>query len=144
MRAPGRAPGSLLLALAVCAARAEAGEVLAGAGAFSGAKAGGEEKAVRRLLEGYVRAIETEDIEQFRAVKPNLSADEERKARKAFESLQSHAIVMTIQSVDVQEGQALVRVSRRDTINGTIVSSFPQSFILTKGKDDWSIREIGR
>jgi hypothetical protein len=37
-----------------------------------------------------------------------------------------------------------VRVSRRDTINGSIVSSFPQSFTLTKAHNDWSIREIGR
>ncbi len=143
MRAPRRGSEALLLALAVCAASAEAGEVVAAPNAFSGSKAS-EEKAIRRLLESYVRAIETKDVDQFRSVKPNLSADEERKARKAFESLQSQAIVMTIQSVEVQEGQALVRVNRRDTINGTIVSSFPQSFSLAKAREDWNIREIGR
>jgi len=52
--------------------------------------------------------------------------------------------VMTIQSIEVQGDEALVRVSRRDTINGTIVSSFPQTFVLAKGKDDWSIREMRR
>ncbi len=135
---------ALLVALALCAARGDAGEVLVGASAFSGAKVSSEERAIRRLLENYVRAIESKDVERFRAVKPNLSPDDERKARKAFESLQSQAIVMTIQSVEVQEAEALVRVGRRDTINGTIVSSFPQSFTLAKTRDDWTIREIGR
>jgi hypothetical protein len=144
MEARGRAI-SLLLLLVVATAASEGGEVVAAAQAFSSGRAAGEEKVIRRLLEGYVRAIEGKDIEQFRAVKPSLSSDEERKARKAFESLQSQAIAMTIQSVEVQEGQALVRVNRRDIINGSIVSSFPQTFVLvTKGRDEWSIREIGR
>ncbi len=139
-----RASGAFLLTLAACAARVDAGEILVGASAFSGAKAEGEEKSVRKVLESYVRAIEGKDIALFREVKPNLSADEERRAKKAFESLESQTIAMTIQSVEVQESQILVRINRRDTINRSIVSSFPQSFILAKGKDGWSIREIGR
>lgn len=140
----GQIPASLLLGLAICAARAESGEILVAPSAFAGAKAAGEEKAIRRLLEGYVHSIEAKDVDQFRAVKPNLTPDEERRAKKAFESLQSQAVVMTIQSVELQEGQAMVRVNRRDTVNGTIVSSFPQSFVLVKAREDWSIREIGR
>ena len=50
---------------------------------------------------------------------------------------------MTIQSAEVQATQATVRVSRRDTINKSIVSSFPQAFTLEKAKDGWTIREIG-
>jgi hypothetical protein len=137
--------GAALLAAALVAgaARASALEVIAPPAAFSD-RAVAEEGAIKKLLERYVHAIETKDVAQFRAVKPNLSDDEERKARKAFDSLQSQAVVITVQSVDVQGDSAIVRVSRRDTINGSIVSSFPQSFTLTKSHDDWSIREIGR
>lgn len=142
-------PGPLRLGAAVLAvllagtARAAAFEVIAAPAAFSG-RALAEEAAIRKLLERYVHAIETKDVAQFRAVKPNLSDDEEKKAKRAFESLRSQAIVITVQSVEVQGDTAIVRVSRRDTINGSIVSSFPQSFVLAKAHEDWSIREIGR
>jgi hypothetical protein len=140
---PLRLAAAVLVALALGSARATAGEVIAVPAAFSG-RALAEEAAIRKLLERYVRAIESKDVVQFRAVKPNLSEDEERKARKAFDSLQSQAIVITVQSVEVQGDTASVRVNRRDTINGTIVSSFPQSFTLARSREDWSIREIGR
>ena len=51
---------------------------------------------------------------------------------------------MTILSAEVQGAQATVKVSRRDTINKSIVSSFPQTFALEKAKDGWFIRDIGR
>jgi hypothetical protein len=53
-------------------------------------------------------------------------------------------VKITIVSVEVQALEAVVRVSRRDTINGSIVSSFPQTFRLAKNKTGWSIQEIGR
>ena len=133
---------SMVLGFALLAARGEAGEVVAVSGAFSGASAQ-EEHPVLRVLEAYVRAIEVKDVDLFRTVKPNLSSEEERRARKAFDSLQSQAIVMTVLSVDVQGPRATVKVSRRDTINKGIVSSFPQTFALDRAKDGWSIREIG-
>jgi hypothetical protein len=127
----------------VLAARVESGEVVAGASVFGGPRGPAEEKAVRRVLEAYVRAIEGKDLEAFRAVKPNLTAEEERRAKKAFESLQSQAIVMTVASADVQETTATIRVNRRDTINGSIVSAFPQTFLLARGREGWAIQEIG-
>jgi hypothetical protein len=127
--------------LGVFATRGEAGEVVASPGAFAAAPS--EERAVVRVLDAYVRAIEVKDVDLFKTVKPNLSPDEERRARKAFESLHSQAIVMTILSVEVSGASAQVKVSRRDTINKTIVSSFPQTFSLEKAKDGWAIRDIG-
>ena len=143
MQGAARLVAAVLVALALGSARAAAVEVIAAPAAFSG-RALAEEAAIRKLLERYVHAIETKDVAQFRAVKPNLSEDEEKKARKAFDSLQSQSVVITVQSVEVQGDTALVRVSRRDTINGTIVSSFPQSFSLARLREEWSIREIGR
>jgi hypothetical protein len=113
-------PGPLRLATGVLAlllagsARASAVEVIAAPAAFSG-RALAEEAAIRKLLERYVRAIETKDVAQFRVVKPNLSEDEEKKAKKAFESLQSQAVVITVQSVEVQGDTAIVRGATRST-----------------------------
>ena len=136
---------SMVLGFALLAgARGEAGEIATGPGAFTGAAAQAEERALLKVLEAYVRAIEVKDVDLFRTVKPNLSMDEERRARKAFESIQSHTIVMTILAVDVQGTLATVKVSRRDTINKSIVSSFPQTFALEKAKDGWFVRDIGR
>ena len=103
-----------------------------------------EETAIRKLIADYGRAIETKDLDLFKTVKPNLTKDEERRARSAFESVQSQVVKITIVSVEVQALEAVVRVSRRDTINGSIVSSFPQTFRLAKNKTGWSIQEIGR
>ena len=103
-----------------------------------------EERALQRVLEAYVRVIEVKDVDLFRTVKPNLSPAEERRPGKVFESFQSQTIIMTILSVEVQGTQATVKLSRRDTINKSIVSSFPQTFVLEKARDGWFIRDIGR
>ena len=140
-----RAAVSMVLGFALLAgARGEAGEITAGPGAFASAPAQAEERALLKVLDAYVRAIEVKDVALFRTVKPNLSQEEERRARKAFESVQSQTVVMTILSVEVEGGFASVKVGRRDTINKGIVSSFPQTFALEKAKDGWTIREIGR
>jgi hypothetical protein len=50
---------------------------------------------------------------------------------------------MTIHSLELQDTEAVVKVNRRDTINRTIGSSFPQTFTLVRGREGWTIREIG-
>ena len=44
----------------------------------------------------------------------------------------------------ILEGKATVKVTRRDTLNGSIVSSFPQTFQLVKEPAGWMIADIGR
>jgi hypothetical protein len=99
---------------------------------------------IRKVLEAYVRAVEAKDMEMFRTVKPNLTEEEEKRARAAFKSIQSQVVKMNVLSLDVKEGKATVKVSRRDTINGSIVSSFPQTFSLAKETAGWTIQDIGR
>jgi hypothetical protein len=99
---------------------------------------------IRKLLETYVHAVEGKDVQMFRTVKPNLSEEEERRVRAAFKSIQTQVVKMNVLSVDVKETKATVKVSRRDTINGTIVSSFPQTFQLAREQAGWTIQDIGR
>jgi len=99
---------------------------------------------IRKVLEAYIRAVEAKDVALFRSVKPNLSEEEEKRVRTAFKSVQTQSVKMNVLSVDVKDAQATVKVARRDTINGTIVSSFPQTFQLAKETAGWTIQDIGR
>src|SRR2546422_10743473 len=85
-----------------------------------------DEAAIRKLIGDYAKAIENKDVDLFRTVKPNLSVDEEKRARNAFPSIQSQVVKITFLSIDVKERQAVVKVTRRDTINGSIPGAFPQ------------------
>ncbi len=129
------------LALAICALAARPGSGEAPS-AFATPTAKAEEPALRKVLERYVRAIESKDLAEFRAVKPNLSLEEEKRARKAFESVQSQVVVVIVVAAEVSDAEAILKVSRRDTINRSIVSSFPQTFTLARGREGWTIQAI--
>lgn len=103
-----------------------------------------EDAAVRKVIADYGRAIETKDIAAFKALKPNLTQDEERRTRTAFETVKSQVVKITVLSVEVTGSEAVVRVSRRDTINTSLVSSFPQTFRLSHKAGSWVIQEIGK
>jgi hypothetical protein len=108
------------------------------------AAASPDETAIRKVIADYAKAIENKDLDLFKTVKPNLSADEEKRARSAFASIQSQIVKITFISIDMKENQAIVKVTRRDTINGSIPGAFPQTFTMSKGRTGWVIDEIGR
>jgi hypothetical protein len=103
-----------------------------------------QEDAVKRLLASYERAVETKDLELFRSVKPNLSEEEERRLRKAFESTRTHEVTITVEALECREVRCVARLTRRDTLDGSIVSSFPQTLRISQGAEGWVIEEIGR
>ena len=106
--------------------------------------ASADETAIRKVIGDYAKAIENKDLELFKAVKPNLTLEEEKRARSAFASIQSQVVKITFLSVELKEHQAVVKVTRRDTINGSIPGAFPQTFMMSKGRSGWVIDEIGR
>ena len=108
------------------------------------AAASSDEAAIRKVIGDYAKAIENKDLELFKAVKPNLTLEEEKRARSAFASIQSQVVKITFLSIDMKEHQAVVKVTRRDTINGSIPGAFPQTFTMSKGRTGWVIAEIGR
>jgi len=103
-----------------------------------------DEQDIRRLINDYAQAIEARDIPQFKKVKPNLSKEEEDRLRRAFQTVQSQVVKITILAIEIQGAQATARLARRDTINGSLVSSFPQTLSLGKGTTGWAIEQIGR
>jgi hypothetical protein len=112
--------------------------------AATGAPDAPDEAAIRKVIADYAKAIENKDLALFKNVKPNLTSEEEKRARSAFASIQSQVVKITFLSIDVKERQAIVKVTRRDTINGSIPGAFPQTFNMSKGRMGWVIDEIGR
>ena len=102
-----------------------------------------DEPAIRRLVAEYARAIEQKDLALFRAIKPNLSADEEQRLRAAFGATSSQEVTISIVDLKISGGQATVRINRRDAVDGHVATS-QQTLLLAKSGGSWSIREIGR
>jgi hypothetical protein len=103
-----------------------------------------ESPAIQKVIGDYARAIEAKDITLFKAVKPNLSAAEEQRARAGFAAVKSQTVRITVVSLEVEGASAVVRILRRDTINGSLVSSFPQTLRMARAGQSWGIVEIGK
>jgi tetratricopeptide (TPR) repeat protein len=98
---------------------------------------------VKKVVDDYAKAIQAKDIAMFRAVKPNLSADEEKRWRAIFKQYKTYKVNVTISSIQVAGAEAKVRVSRQDTIDGNPFV-FQQLLTMAKGPEGWTIREIGQ
>jgi tetratricopeptide (TPR) repeat protein len=104
----------------------------------------GAEWAVRQVIAGYARAIETKDVALFKTLKPDLSSDEEKRLQEAFKSMPFQQVGITIDAVEVDGPKAVVRVSRKDTINGKPLRPHQQTFRLVRKDGAWSIQSIGQ
>jgi serine/threonine-protein kinase len=106
--------------------------------------AASQEPAVRKVIADYGRAIESKDLALFRAVKPNLTPEDEKRLAEAFKAIKSQQVGITVENVQVDGTQATVRVSRQDTINGKAVQRVPQTFRLAQVGGAWTIQSIGQ
>ena len=95
------------------------------------------------MIADYGRAIEGKDIALFKAVKPNLTPDEEKRLQESFKAIKSQQVGITIEAVQVDGAQATVKVSRQDIINGNKVKPIQQVFRLAQQGGAWSIQAIG-
>lgn len=102
-----------------------------------------EEPAIRRTVSEYGRAIEQRDLALFRRLKPNLTDDEERRLKEAFEVAPSDSVRIDIKDLKISGNRATVRLDRRDTIGGR-VQTLQQRLLLVKGAAGWTIQDIGR
>ena len=105
--------------------------------------AAGQEPAIRKVIADYGRAIEGKDIALFKAVKPTLTPDEEKRLQESFRTIKSQQVGITIEAVQVDGAQATVKVSRQDTVNGNKVKALQQVFRLAQSGGAWAIQSIG-
>jgi len=104
-----------------------------------------DEGAIRRLVATYGRAIETKDLALFRSIKPNLSAEEQRRLENGFRAVTSQQVSLTIVSIDRRRDDASVVIKRRDTIDAggrrqTVDSD--QKLELTRTAGGWVVVTI--
>jgi serine/threonine protein kinase len=105
----------------------------------------GDERAIRQLIASYARAIETKDMALFRALKPNLSGQEEQRLQEGFRAVTSQRVNLSIVSIDRRGDSAIVALKRHDTIQAggrqqTVDSQ--QTVRLSRGSGGWVIVEI--
>jgi hypothetical protein len=102
-----------------------------------------EEAAIRKVIADYGRAIEEKNLALFKTLKPNLTGDEERRLREAFQIAAAQTVRITIANVQISGSQATAHLTRQDTIDGRS-QAFQQTLQLSKTPGGWTIREIGR
>ena len=105
---------------------------------------GGADGAVRRVIAEYGRAIGSQDLALFRSLKPDLSADEEKRLREAFKAIKSQVVGITVDSVEIDGDRATVRVTRQDVVNGRPMKPAAQTFRLARSGSSWLIQSIGQ
>jgi eukaryotic-like serine/threonine-protein kinase len=103
----------------------------------------GAEPAIRKVITDYGRAFETKDIGLFKAVKPTLTSDEEKRLQESFKAIKTQRVDITFVTVQVDGASATVKVSRQDTINGIKVKPIQQVFRLAQSGGGWTIQTIG-
>jgi hypothetical protein len=59
-------------------------------------------------------------------------------------AIRTQQVVITIDSIQGDGGQAPVRVSRQDTITGNAMRSVHQTFRLVQSGPGWTIQSIGQ
>jgi len=104
-----------------------------------------DDAAIRRVVATYARAIETKDLALFRSIKPNLSAQEERRLREGFRDVTSQRVSLTVLSIARRGDEASVAVRRRDTIQAagrqqTVESH--QTLRVARANGGWVITDI--
>ena len=109
-----------------------------------GAHADGADAAVRRVISEYGRAIGSQDLALFRSLKPDLTADEEKRLREAFKIIKSQVVGITVESIQMEGDHATVRVTRQDVVNGRPMKPAPQTFRLERSGGSWLIQSIGQ
>jgi serine/threonine-protein kinase len=102
-----------------------------------------QDTAVRRVITDYGRALESQDVDLFRTLKPDLTSEEEKRLRESFKAVKSQQVGIEIDSVEVSGGEAVVKVSRQDTLNGRAQRLQKQVFRLARTGSSWRIVSMG-
>ena len=106
---------------------------------------GDDENAILAVLATFERAIETKDVTLYRSTRPNLSAEEQRRVEEGFAAVESQAVTLQVQSIDIVGDRATVTVLRQDMIRFNGLEQTQQSMstmMFARQGDGWVITEI--
>jgi hypothetical protein len=102
---------------------------------------------ITRVIEAWARAIEGKDLAAYRALKPNMSAAEQRRIEEGFRAVSSQRVSITILGIEKRGTQAIVRLRRRDAIvvdGRQQTTDTQQTITVARAGSSWVIRDIGR
>ena len=103
---------------------------------------------ITRVVEAWAHAIETKDLAAYRALKPNMTAAEQRRIEDGFRAVSSQRVTITILGIEKRgPQQALVRLRRRDVIvadGRQQTTATQQTITVIRAGSNWVIRDIGR
>jgi serine/threonine protein kinase len=104
-----------------------------------------DDALIRGVIRTYERAIETENVDLFRSVRPGLSAAEESRLRASFSQVDSQQVDIVVEELRVDGRTATVRLSRRDTFMSggrRQTNASRQTLRFEKAAAGWIITEI--
>ena len=107
-------------------------------------RSAGSEAEVQRVITEYGRAMETRDLTLYRALKPDLSSEDEKRLREAFKAYKPQRVGITVDSVRIEGDRATVQATRQDVIDGRPTKAVSQTFQLVRVGATWQIQSIGR
>ncbi len=101
---------------------------------------------IRALLDNYVRAVETKDVELLRRVRPSLTDDELRRVRASNEIKRSHKVDLRVYEITITGDEAKAQGRREDVV---VLSSGQRlqtetrfAYTLKHGSRGWVINEV--
>jgi len=102
---------------------------------------------ITRVIESWARAIEDKDLAAYRALKPNMTAAEQRRIEEGFRAVSSQRVTVTILGIEKRGAQAVVRLRRHDAIvvdGRQQMQDSQQTITVVRAGSNWVIRDIGR
>jgi serine/threonine protein kinase len=106
-----------------------------------------DDSLITRVIDAWARAIENKDLAAYRALKPNMTAAEQRRIEEGFRAVSSQRVTITILGIEKRGAQALVRLRRRDAIvvdGRQQTTETQQTITVARAGSSWVIRDIGR
>jgi protein kinase-like protein len=110
------------------------------------APATGPRADIRALLDNYVRAVETKDVELMRRVRPSLTDEEVRRLRQSNEIKKSHKVDLRVYDITLNGDEATADGRREDVV---VLSSGQRlqtetkfSYTLKHGSRGWVIDQV--
>ncbi len=98
------------------------------------------------LLDNYVRAVETKDVELLRRVRPALTDEEVRRVRASNEIKRSHKVDLRVYEITITGDEAKAQGRREDVV---VLSSGQRlqtetsfAYTLKHGSRGWVINEV--
>jgi hypothetical protein len=110
------------------------------------APATGPRAEIRALLDNYVRAVETKDVDLMRRVRPNLTEDELRRVRKFNEIKKSHKLDLRVSDITINGDEAEADGLREDVVvlntGERLQTETKFSYTFKRGSRGWVIDQF--